>query len=81
MCLNAWPIGSGTTRRYGLVEVGVAFWRKCVTVEAGFEASYAQVRPNVAHSLLLPSDQDAELSQLFLQHHVCLHASMLLAIN
>jgi hypothetical protein len=23
--------GSGTVRRCGLVEVGVAFWRKCVT--------------------------------------------------
>jgi hypothetical protein len=24
MCMNVWPIGSGTGRRYGLVEVGVA---------------------------------------------------------
>ena len=49
MCLNAWPIESGTIRRYGLVEVGVALlkymwlcWKKCVTVEVGFEVSYAQ---------------------------------------
>ena len=32
----AWPI-SGTIRRYGLVEVGVTFWKKCVTVGVGFE--------------------------------------------
>ena len=25
MCLNAWPIGSGTTMKYGLIGVGVAF--------------------------------------------------------
>ena len=29
--------GSGTIRRYGFVGVGVAFWRKCVTVGMGFE--------------------------------------------
>ena len=26
MCLNAWPIGSGTIRRCGLVGVGVSLW-------------------------------------------------------
>ena len=28
MCLNAWPIGSGTIRRCGLVGVGVALMEK-----------------------------------------------------
>ena len=29
--------GSGSTTRYGLVGVGVAYWRNCVTM--GFEAA------------------------------------------
>lgn len=32
MCVNAWPTGSGTTRSYDLVEVGVALLE-----EMGFE--------------------------------------------
>jgi hypothetical protein len=28
MCLNSWPIESGTIRRYGLVGVGVALLEK-----------------------------------------------------
>jgi hypothetical protein len=53
--MYAWPIGSGTIRRFGVVEGRV-------TVGAGFEVSYAQAMPNVAHSLLLlPADQDVEL--------------------
>jgi hypothetical protein len=31
-------------------------------VGAGFEVSYAQAMPSVAHSLLLPADQDVEIS-------------------
>ena len=47
-------------------------------MEVGFEVSYAQATPSVTHSLLLllPSDQDVELS-VFLQHCVCLDAAML----
>ena len=37
--LNAWPIGSGTFRRHGLVGVDVAFWR-CV-MWGSFEVSDA----------------------------------------
>ena len=55
---------------YGLIVVGVALlewvwlcWRKCITVEVAFEVIHAQALPSVAHSLLLlPSDQDVELS-------------------
>ena len=37
-------------------------WRKCVTVGAGFEVSYAQaMSTSMAHSLLLPADHDVEL--------------------
>ena len=35
MCLNAWPIGSGTVRRCGLAGGSVPLWG------AGFEVSYA----------------------------------------
>lgn len=53
MCLNTWPMESGAIRKRGLVGVGVAMlewvwpcgvgvacWRKCVTVGAGFVISY-----------------------------------------
>ena len=41
LCLSAWPVGRGSIRGCGLVGVGVACWRKCVIVEAGFEVIYA----------------------------------------
>jgi hypothetical protein len=34
----------------------------CVTVGVGFEVSYAQAKPSVAHGLLLPVGQDEEPS-------------------
>jgi len=37
MCLNAWPVGSGTIRRYGPVGVGVALLE-----EAGFNFNFFQ---------------------------------------
>jgi hypothetical protein len=60
---------SGTVRRCGLGRVGVALlewvcpcWRKCGTVEVGFEVFYAQAMPSVEHSLLLLLvNQDLEL--------------------
>ena len=39
-----------------------SYWRKGVAVEAGFEVSYVQATPRVGYNLLLPADQDAELS-------------------
>jgi hypothetical protein len=56
MCLNAWPIGSGTIRRCGLVggSMPLRGW--------GFEVSYAKTIPNMEHSLLGLVDQDLELS-------------------
>ena len=39
MSLNDWPLGSGTAKKCGLIGVGVAYWRKCVTVGVGFEVS------------------------------------------
>jgi hypothetical protein len=43
-----------------------------LSVETGFKVSEVQARPSVAYSLLLPADQDAELSALqfvgFLHH-------------
>jgi hypothetical protein len=65
-----WPYWS----RCGLVGVGVTFWRKYITVGAGFEVSrYATM---VYSLLLLPEDQDVEFPAL-LQHSVCLHNAML----
>ena len=57
---------SGAIKKYGLVGVGVALlewvwpcWRKCVTIQAGFEVSDIIC---MAHSLsLLPVDQDVAL--------------------
>ena len=46
----------------------------------GLKVSYVQATPIVEVSLfLLPSDPDVELSAT-LQHHVCLHATMLPAM-
>jgi hypothetical protein len=53
-------------------------WRKCVTVGVGFEVSYAQAMTTVTHSLLLlPADQDVELSAPSLAPclPVCCHTS------
>jgi hypothetical protein len=60
---------SGTIRRYGLVGVGVACWRKCVTMGAGFKVS--------GSSLLLPKVQ-VELSAP--SPAQCLHAARLPAM-
>ena len=46
----------------------------CVTVGVGFEVSYAQAKPSVAHSLLLPVDQDEEPSAPSLA--LCLYGAM-----
>ena len=70
LCLKAWSPGSDTTRRRGLVGVGVPLW-------AGSEVSDAQARPSVT-LFLLPTHLDVELSaQLRLELHVCLRAAML----
>jgi hypothetical protein len=48
MGLNACPIGSGTIRRYGLVEVGVALLEEvCHCGGRLRDHIYAQVLPNV----------------------------------
>lgn len=41
------------------------FWRKCVTVEASFEVTYAQVTCSVSVHFLLPSDQDTAPSPVW----------------
>lgn len=60
MCLNAWLISSGI-RRCGLIGVGVALWRKCVTVGAGFEVSCVQATLSVAQSPSVAFRQNAQL--------------------
>jgi hypothetical protein len=50
--------GSGTIRRCGLVEIGVALWRKCITVGVGFKTLVLQAwKPLFSY---LPSEQKVE---------------------
>jgi hypothetical protein len=46
MCVNVWPTGSGTIRRWGLVEVGVAILEELCHPVVGFEISYAHAMAN-----------------------------------
>jgi hypothetical protein len=62
MCLNAWPIASGTIKRNGLVGVGVALLEEVGRYGAGFWVSYTQTTPSVAHNVLHLADKDVELS-------------------
>ena len=57
--LNMLGMGNGTIRKYGFVGIGVALWRKCVTVKVGFEILLLAVWKSV---FCIPSEQDAELS-------------------
>ena len=56
---------------------------KCVTVGVGFEVSYAEAVPSVAHSLLLlPGDQDVELLALLAScQPACCHAFYMMLID
>lgn len=45
ICLNAWPLGSGTVRRCGLSGVSVALLENHVTLGVGFEVSMLKVGP------------------------------------
>ena len=57
------PQGMALLEGVALLEYVWPYWRKCITVEAGFEVSYAQATPSVAQSLLLLlMNQDVELS-------------------
>ena len=60
-----------------LLEEVWPYWRKCVTVGAGFGVSYAQDLPSVEHSLFLAADQDTELSATSLAPYLpgCCHVS------
>jgi hypothetical protein len=56
-------IGIGTLRRHGLIRVGVALLEEVYHYGVGFEVSYSQTIPSVAHNpLLLPADLDIEFS-------------------
>jgi hypothetical protein len=50
MCLNAWPIGSGTIRGFGLVAVCVALLEEMCHCGVGFEVLDAQASPSVSVS-------------------------------
>jgi hypothetical protein len=59
-CLNVWPIDSDNIGKYGLV--GVVSWKKYVHLGVGSELSNAKATPSETQGLLLPADQDTELS-------------------
>ena len=46
------PQGMAVLEDVALLEYVWPYWRKCITVEAGFEVSYAQATPSVAPSHL-----------------------------
>jgi len=58
----AWPLGSGSIRRCGLIGADVILLEEVCHYGAGFEASYAQATPSVTYSLLLLAYHDVELS-------------------
>ena len=53
MCLNAWPIGSDTIRRYGLVGIGVPLLEEGCHCVIGFEVSDTLTRGRALLSRLL----------------------------
>lgn len=66
--LNVESPGHGTIRRCDLVRGSTSLW-------VGFEVSDARVRPS-GSLFLLCMDPVLELS-VALQHHICLHATLL----
>jgi hypothetical protein len=70
MCLDAWLMRNGTIRRCGLVGGSV-------TVEVGFLLCSNFNKCGRQLFLLLPTDQDVELSALSPEHHVYLDTSIL----
>jgi hypothetical protein len=73
VCLNAYPIGSGTIRKCGLVGGSMSLWGRALR-------SDTQATPSVVNSLfLMPSDEDVEFSapspalSLPPCHHVSCH--------
>ena len=67
-------IGYGTIRRCGFVGVGMALLEEVCHCGCGLEDSYTQ---DPAHYVIrLSVACKTEDSQLFLQHHVCLRATM-----
>ena len=55
-CLNARPIGSGTIRRCGLVGGSVSLWGRALRYPM------LKLHPEWNSFLLMPADQDVELS-------------------
>lgn len=63
-----------TIRRFGLLGVGGACWRKCVTMEMGFEVLCAQAMPSVTQ---YSSTARGIRRMTLLQHNVCLDTAVL----
>jgi hypothetical protein len=74
--LNVWSPVNGTIRKCGLVGVVVALLEEVCHCGWAFEVSNAQTQPSLHTLFLLPAGPDVEFSAT-LQHHVCLHATIL----
>jgi len=73
MCLNAWPIESGTIRRRGLVGVGVALlewvwpcWSGCGLVGVG--VAFSGVVVACLHAAMLSAERPDQLQLEFRLH-------------
>lgn len=62
MCLNAWPIGSGTIRRCGPVGVGVALLKEVCYWGQALRFQMLKPGPVLLSVFLLPLDIDGEMS-------------------
>lgn len=67
-----WPF-KGRALLRGLVEVGVAFSGKCVTVRVGFEASHAQVLLSMTLRQIPVVCKSRCRTHSCLQHHMSHH--------
>ena len=79
MCENAWPIGSGTIRRCGVIGVNMTLLKKKFTRGLGVEVFNVQARPSAAVTFCWLHVDHVELSAPSLAsclpacHHVSCH--------
>jgi hypothetical protein len=71
MCFTVWPIESGTIRRFDLVRIGVALLEEVCHWELALTSSLSSVTVS-SHCRWVQI-----LNSQLLQHHVCMHATML----
>lgn len=71
---DAQSTGGDSVKSCGFVEADMTLLEKCVNVEVGSDVFYAQASPRVTQSfLLLPADQNVELSASFVAPGLPVH--------